>query len=222
LRGLFGGVGREESCVVFVAGFGDAFDGVQLGKERWRVLLHFKILGRPLAYNDALKQWEGTSFEGVSYHGNFVMKLDFRERTKYSSPSTLFEYRDEYDVTITNEGSSVAASCLELDEKPPFINGLGVLVQRDERTIRIQSQLCKLPLHQNIYVRLRERPSVCHLRESESDTGAYYLGGHSGRISRIGIVHSVRIVTDQQNSRHHAFLLFEWLSLAFKERSKPA
>jgi len=80
-----------------------------------------------LAYNDALKQWEGTSFEGVSYHGNFLIKLDFRERTKYSSPSTLFEYRDEYDVTITNEGSSVAASCLEFAGKPPFINELGVL-----------------------------------------------------------------------------------------------
>jgi hypothetical protein len=80
-----------------------------------------------LIYNPAQKQWEGSSFENVSYHGNFVMKLAFRETTKYSSPSTLFEYRDEYDVTITNEGSPVAASCLELDGKPPFINGFGVL-----------------------------------------------------------------------------------------------
>jgi len=79
-----------------------------------------------VAYNDELKRWEGTSFD-PSYHGIFVIKLDFRETTKYSSPSTLFEYRDEYDVTITNEGSPVAASCLELDGKPPFINQLAVL-----------------------------------------------------------------------------------------------
>ena len=79
-----------------------------------------------VAYNDELKRWEGTSFD-PSYHGIFVIKLDFRETTKYSSPSTLFEYRDEYDVTITEEGDTITSSCLGLDGKPPFINRFAIL-----------------------------------------------------------------------------------------------
>jgi len=77
-----------------------------------------------IAYNDALKRWEGSTFKPGR---NFVMKLSFRETTKYSSPSTLFEYRDEYDVTITEEGDTITSSCLGLDGKPPFINRFAIL-----------------------------------------------------------------------------------------------
>jgi hypothetical protein len=66
-----------------------------------------------LAYNNTLKQWEGTIFNPSE---NFVVKLSFRQATK----SPLGRDRDEYDVTITNEGSSYAGRCEGPDHKPPF------------------------------------------------------------------------------------------------------
>jgi hypothetical protein len=72
-----------------------------------------------IAYNNALKQWEGSTFKPI---GNFLLKLSYRETTKYSSPSVVFEYRDEYDVTITDEGDTITTSCLGLDGKQPSID----------------------------------------------------------------------------------------------------
>jgi len=72
-----------------------------------------------IAYNNDLKQWEGSTFKPTR---NFVMKLSFRETTKYSSPTVVFEYRDEYDVAITEEGDTITTSCLGLDAKPPSID----------------------------------------------------------------------------------------------------
>jgi hypothetical protein len=78
-----------------------------------------KFLGS-VAYNDSLKRWEGKSFD-PSVRGSFVVKLNFRGATKVAIGSVNYD-RDEYDVTITNEGNSVASSCLELNGKPPLID----------------------------------------------------------------------------------------------------
>ena len=38
----------------------------------------------------------------------------------------------------------------------------------------------------------------------------YPLSAHTRRKSRIGIIHGFRVVTDQQNSRHHFYLFPPW------------
>jgi hypothetical protein len=67
-----------------------------------------------IAYNEALKQWEGGTFKP---EGNFVMKLGFLQATKVGTYD-----RDEYDVTITQEGDAITTSCLGLDAKLPSID----------------------------------------------------------------------------------------------------
>ena len=60
-----------------------------------------------IAYNNTLVQWEGTIFRP---EGNFVMKL---------AGTTD---RDEYDVTITDEGEQTTRSSCLADAKPPSID----------------------------------------------------------------------------------------------------
>jgi hypothetical protein len=43
---------------------------------------------------------------------------------------------------------------------------------------------------------------VCHLLQPERKARAYLLGTHPSRQRRIGIIYSVWVVADQQNSRH--------------------
>ena len=40
--------------------------------------------------------------------------------------------------------------------------------------------------------------------------GAYLLSAHTRRKSRIGIIYGFRVVTDQQNLRHHFYLFPPW------------
>jgi hypothetical protein len=68
-----------------------------------------------VAYNDALKRWEGATFK---LGPNFVLKLSFRQTTKAPAGSFLSD-SDEYDVTITEEGNSDTTLCMGFDGKPP-------------------------------------------------------------------------------------------------------
>ena len=70
-----------------------------------------------VAYNNVRRQWEGASFEPT---GNFVMKLSFRETRKIAIRN-LPQDRDEYDVTITDEGMPLAKTCSETDGKPSYL-----------------------------------------------------------------------------------------------------
>jgi hypothetical protein len=80
-----------------------------------------------LEYNKALKEWEGAV---VKPSRNFVMKITFRQtvkgqnREEYDKGQT--EDRDEYDVTITEEGDT-SVGCLESREHLPSINKYGFL-----------------------------------------------------------------------------------------------
>ena len=51
---------------------------------------------------------------------------------------------------------------------------------------------------------------VCHLSQRKRNTGAYLLSAHTRRKSRIGIIYGFRVVTDQQNLRHHFYLFPPW------------
>ncbi len=80
-----------------------------------------------LEYNKALNEWEGAV---IKPSRNFVMKLTFRQtakgqnRDEYVKGQT--EDRDEYDVTITEEGDT-SVGCLESREKFPSVNKYGFL-----------------------------------------------------------------------------------------------
>ncbi len=80
-----------------------------------------------LGYNKALKEWEGAV---VKPSRNFVMKLTFRQTVKGQSHEEYdkgqTEDRDEYDVTITEEGD-MSVGCLESRGKFPSINKYGFL-----------------------------------------------------------------------------------------------
>jgi hypothetical protein len=71
-----------------------------------------------LAYSDAQKEWHGAIFKP---HENFVMKLRFRDTTKGQDQFGATHEYDNYDVTITDEGSSQATDCRTAAGNPPFI-----------------------------------------------------------------------------------------------------
>jgi hypothetical protein len=71
-----------------------------------------------LVYNDETKEWQGAVFRN---RRNFVMKLSFLETVK-STLGSLNNDSDKYDVSITDEGSSVALPCLQETGEPPGIN----------------------------------------------------------------------------------------------------
>ena len=77
-----------------------------------------------VAYNDALKQWEGSTFKPDI---NFVMKLSFRDPTRVPAESPPRNV-DNYDVTITEEGSPDPTNCIGADGKPPSTTGFSLLV----------------------------------------------------------------------------------------------
>lgn len=76
-----------------------------------------------IGYDNKRKQWEGATFE---HSKNFVMKLSFRETVKGQTRD------DEYDVTITDEGSSDAYNCFGFDGNPPFLTH-----DRDENSFEL-------------------------------------------------------------------------------------
>jgi hypothetical protein len=108
--------------------------------------------GAGLAYNDARKQWEAVTFKPGK---NFVIKLSFRETTKLQIGNSTHEY-DQYDVGITDEGSSSAIPCLAFNGKPPSLTHDPPLFLHDEtkvlrcgvliiRAIRVQCRQSSLP-----------------------------------------------------------------------------
>jgi hypothetical protein len=71
-----------------------------------------------LAYNSALKEWQGAVFNP---RGKFVMKLSFLEAVK-SMLGGLPNDGDKYDLSITDEGSSLAIPCVQEKGEPPGID----------------------------------------------------------------------------------------------------
>jgi hypothetical protein len=105
-----------------------AMSSMALGLERRDGTFHCTVkFAGGLDYNKALKEWQGTI---LTPSRDFVMKLAFRQTVKgrdsdeYEKDQTYD--RDEYDVTITEEGDT-PVSCRESREKLPSINRYGFL-----------------------------------------------------------------------------------------------
>jgi hypothetical protein len=106
-----------------------AMPSTAFGLERREGTFHctVKFTGG-LEYNKALKEWQSTILKPSR---DFVMKLTFRQTAKGQEDSDEFvkdqtNDRDEYDVTITEEGDT-PVSCRESREKLPSINRYGFL-----------------------------------------------------------------------------------------------
>jgi hypothetical protein len=97
-----------------------ATPSIALGSERKDGAYYCTVkFAGGIAYNDALKEWEGSTFKPS---GNFVVKLSFHQPTNVPVGS-----RDEYDVTITEEGSQDTTDCIGLNGKRPALTLSGWL-----------------------------------------------------------------------------------------------
>jgi len=88
--------------------------------------------GGGIAYDETLKQWKGATFKPGQ---SFVMKLTFRDTVKAQDRFGVAHEYDEYDVGITDEGSSSAIPCLAFNGKPPSLTHDPPLFLRDETKV---------------------------------------------------------------------------------------
>lgn len=76
-----------------------------------------------LAYDAALKRWRGAVFRP---RGKFVLRLKFI-KTRNEGEGTYAYTVDEYETTITNEGSNNPFPCFSEDKMPTGIDSSGFL-----------------------------------------------------------------------------------------------